>query len=114
MAKLLSILLRGLSLFVHWVLPRLIRIAGFCFWSMLCATAAVWVGWGPAIQRISDEGMKRAAEWGLPSSLDPYLYHFFRIGAFCQILLGWLLLAMVTASAINLVLYRLTGWIIIF
>jgi hypothetical protein len=81
---------------------------------MLYATAAVWVGWGPTIQRISDEGMKRAAVWGLPSSLDPYLYHFFRTMGFFQILFGWLLLAMVTVSAFNLVLYRLTGWVLIF
>lgn len=99
---------------IFWIRIVPILIQGFVFSAKaaLYASAAVWVGWGPATKRITDEWMKRIAIAGIPSSVDPYMRPLSQAVAFFLILLGWVFLAVFTATLINTLLRHYTGhWI---
>jgi hypothetical protein len=96
--------------FVDHILPIIIEGVKFSLLAMLYSMAAIWVGWGPATNRISDEWMSRAAKAGWPSSLDPYLHPVTQVGAFFMVSWGWFLFALMTASIFNTVLRFITGW----
>jgi hypothetical protein len=109
MDRLISLVLKLINLtlrvFVTRIIPILIQGTIFSVNAMFYALAAVWVGWGPATERISDEWMVRAARMHWPSSTDLFMHYFMRTIAFGLILFGWILLAHVTVWLTRIILF---------
>ena len=103
---------RGLNYFLVRLWPVLRQLMIFCFYSSLLALAAVWVGWGPATERIANEWVKRMASAPIPTEVIERSYPLARFLAFWQILFGWIFLAHFTVLFTNALLRYYTGhWI---
>lgn len=100
----------SINFFIVRIVPVLYHGAIFCFKAMLISLAAIWTGWPLAADRITWEWMGRAAQMGIPSSADKYMFPGMKVIAHAWILFGWMFWAMFTASMINLVLRHYTGW----
>ena len=101
-----------INFFIRFVWPVLLRIGIAQFWSSLYALAAIWTGWGTATERIAFAWASQLSATPIPTGVLKALYPLFRLGAFFQILFGWVFWALLTADLLNRMIHRLTGeWV---
>lgn len=94
------------------MLTRLVGlIAGFLWWmvrlifqlSTICILS-IWMGIPLAVNRISDQWTREASAFGLPLGYTPAFQVATKVVAYIAMILGWLVLASLTAFLIRLVL----------
>lgn len=91
-----SILVRIINNIFRFLLPSVIRGAGWVFSQYVLSLASVFRGFPGAAREIADAWVDRAVVMGFPTRYVPQLYRGMIIAAWIDLILAWLISSYIT------------------
>lgn len=89
---------------LRFVLPWVMRAAGFTGFLVLTAAASTWLGIPTAVSRIANRWLEEANKVGFPTRYSPLLYYLLCAVATVIIVAGWIAQAYLTVWLVDKIL----------
>ncbi|MCL4552436.1 MAG: hypothetical protein M1305_02615 [Candidatus Marsarchaeota archaeon] len=105
MGRLVSLSIRSLLVSIHFLWPGVRWAFRHALWFTLLALFTMWAGVPRTVRLFAETVTEGAVRSGIPLSFAPILYWIVAGIAFTQIFVGWIILALLTVTAIDLLIW---------